>query len=88
MYTPEVQHACWVHSMPQVHSKLAQRACLMGNGPLHPHCLRCRLVLRCDGALLRRHVALMPERALKLLGTLLTGCRPNRCVQSMGAPLP
>jgi hypothetical protein len=37
-----------------------------------------RLVLRCDGALLRRHVTLAPERCLALLALLLQGAQANR----------
>lgn len=38
-----------------------------------------KLLLRCVGALLRKHSLLLPELAPKMIETLLAGCGPNRC---------
>lgn len=37
-----------------------------------------KLLLRCVGALLRKHALLLPDLALKMIETLLGGCAPNR----------
>jgi hypothetical protein len=43
-----------------------------------------RLLLRCLGALLRRHALLLPDLALDLLALLMQGCGPDRCARVCG----
>lgn len=38
-----------------------------------------KLLLRCVGALLRKHVLLLPDLSVTLIETLLAGCNTNRC---------
>jgi hypothetical protein len=40
-----------------------------------------KLLLRCVGAMLRKHVLLLPELAPKMIETLLAGCGASRLVK-------
>jgi hypothetical protein len=42
-----------------------------------------KLLLRCVGAMLRKHVLLLPELAPKMIETLLAGCGASRLVKSV-----